>query len=197
MAGEPANFLAVVSRFGEIVGDYPLVRWIKGVAQGYEEELAKPPHFFPFQGTEKITFSRKRLIDVFLYTRYAHQPDERRVRQFGECLEQLGGRQQLLTYLFVSELWLASVHFLNAGRVIARVYDSYCQARGHAPSLVDSVSIETPGLGQLEKKEARQGRLRAQKVQQLAESLWEENGRPVGGPDQFLPLARQQLGTIQ
>ena len=197
MVGEPANFLAVVSRFGEIVGDYPLVRWIKGVAQEYKEELAKPPHFFPFQGTEKITFSRKRLIDVFLYTRYAHQPDERRVRQFGECLGQLGGRRQLLTYLFVTELWLASVHFLNAGRVIARVYDSYCQARGHAPSLVESVFTETPGLGQLKKKEARRARLMARKVQELAESLWEEKGRPVGGPEQFLPIAHQQLRTIQ
>lgn len=197
MSGEPANFLAVVARFADVVGDFPLVRWIRGVADQYEKELAKPPHFFPFDGADKITFSRKRLIDVFLYTRYAHQPNAQRLRQFEKCLEAVGGRRQLLTYLFLSELWLASVHVLNAGRVIARVYDAYCQARGCAPSLVDSVSKETPGIGQLEKKALRRERIFAQKAQQLAESLWEENGRPEGGPSQYMAQASEQLGVIQ
>jgi hypothetical protein len=197
MSREPANFLSVVASFADVVGDFPLIRWIQGIAHQYEIELAEPPHLFPVDGAENITFSRKRLIDVFLYTRYAHQPNAQRLRQFEECLEAVRGRHQLLTYLFLTELWLASVHMLNAGRVIARVYDAYCENRGCVHSFIDSIHKETPGIGQLEKKEQRRQRILAEKTKQLAELMWEECGKPDGGPALFLPQAREQLNEIE
>ena len=85
MEKEPANFLRAVEVFTDAIDGYPLANWIRGIAGEYEAELDSQPDFVPFLGRRNCPFTRKRLIDVFLYTQYAHQPDERRAREFQEC----------------------------------------------------------------------------------------------------------------
>ena len=59
--------------------------------------------------------------------------------------------------------------------------------------MLGSLSEDNPALGALEKKDAQRTRLFLEKSQELAQSLWEKNGRPSGGPEKFLSLAMEQL----
>jgi len=72
---------------------YPLGKWIVGVGAEYERELQKPPGFVPYVGQGKFPFARKRLIDVFLYTQYAHQPSDDRTRLYRLKISSAGPRQ--------------------------------------------------------------------------------------------------------
>ena len=140
-----------------------------------------------------MPFSRKRLIDVFLYTRYAHQPDQRRTRQYTDCLVAVGNRQALLTWMFLNTMWQCALHMGNAGQVIAGFYDAYCDHHGVSGLILASVKTESPGIGTKETKEARRERILAEKAQELAQSMWESNGRPSGGAAMYLQEAREQL----
>jgi hypothetical protein len=194
MAKEPANFLKAVTVFCNLISGYPLAAWVKGVAEDYEEDLKGKPNFIPIIGREHWVFSRKRLIDLFLYTRYAHQPDDRRVRQYQECLASVGGRSDLLTWLFLTELWCCALHIRNAGVIVADFYAGYCGHHKLSPAIVASVSNDHPGIGSLEKRDVRRARLFQEKAEELAKMIWQQNGRPEGGFTQFVQKAREQLG---
>jgi hypothetical protein len=193
MDGEPASFLKAAAVFGDACQGYSLANWVKGVAGEYEKELDEKPHFAPFAGPAGWSFSRKRLIDVFVYTQYAHQPDGRRAHQFQECLASAGGKRPLLTWLFLTELWQCALHMRNAGVVIAGFYERYCQYHKVSCDLLASVRSDNPGLGTLEKKEDRRERILREKTDELAAHIWTERGRPEGGPAQFSEEARLRL----
>jgi len=192
---EPANFLKAVAVFGEVTQGYPLAGWVKGIEGEYRRELDAKPDLAPIAGREKWSFSRKRLIDVFLYTQYAHQPDDKRTRQFEECLAEVGSSRPMLTWLFLGALWQCSLHMHNAGVMIADFYHLYCRFHKVSPSILASVSSSIPGLGMLEKKEDRQARIFREKSEELAMTIWQNSGRPQGGPTQFLLQARAQLSA--
>jgi len=193
MEKEPANFLKAVATFSDAIQGYPLAEWVQGVARQYESELKEKPVFVPIIGQENWRFTRKRLIDVFLYTCYAHQPDERRTRQFQECLAATGGRRDLLTWLFLTVLWECAIHMRNAGKVIADFYDRYCQHHSVSGKVLLSVSEESPGIGKLETKEKRKERILTAKAQELAQSMWESDGCPPGGSKRDFEQAYERL----
>ena len=193
MEKEPANFIKAVAVFEEVVRGYRLSNWVKGVAGEYEAELELKPNFVPFLGQGKFTFTRKRLIDVFLYTQYAHQPDANRSRQFQECLSVVGNSRPSLTWLFLTELYACSLHIRNAGVIIADFYDRYCQYHKISSDVLVSMANDNPGIGMLEKKEAREARIFRKKTEELAKNFWISKGRPDGGPKQFIKQASEQL----
>ncbi len=193
MTKEPAGFLKAVEVFSRATSDYPLGRWCEGSGADYQHELQEKPWLVPFVGHENVRFSRKRLIDVFLYTRYAHQPDATRERQYRDCLAEVGGRQALLTWLFLRVMWECSLHMRNAGLIITDFFNRYCEAHGATCAVLASVAHENPGIGYLEKKEDRERRLLEKAVSQLASQLWEEAGRPEGGPAKYAAEARSHL----
>ena len=195
MKNEPAAFLKAVKVFASVTRGYPLGKWIAGVGEVYERELCRPPSLVPYAGQGNFPFARKRLIDVFLYTQYAHQPNEKRARQFQECLAAVGGRQAVLTWLFLSAMWECSLHMHNAGVIIANFFDHYRQIHSVACDILMSVVHENPGIGKLEKKEDRNRRLFEEAVKRLAVQLWEEAGRPKGERRQFEDEARAQLSA--
>lgn len=190
---DKANFLAAVEVFCGATAGYPLSDWVKGVAEEYKEQLEEPPYFPPLIKRGSRPFTRKRLIDVYLYTRYAHQPSPQRTRQYEDCLEAFGSNPSALFWLFLSELQHCTNHMISAGRMIAGFVERYCQHHDNAPKLIDSVSAENPGLATLETREAREARILEQKAAELAHATWEENNRPPGGPEQFNAEARKQL----
>jgi len=195
MKNEPAGFLKAVEIFAGITQGYPLGKWIAGVGGEYKRELCQPPDPVPYVGQGNFPFARKRLIDVFLYTRYAHQPDAKRERQFQECLAAVGGRGALLTWLFLTVMWECALHMRNAGVIIADFFDRYRQVHGVACDVLMSVAHENPGIGSLEKKEDRERRLFEEAVKRLAAQLWKEAGRPKGERRQFEDEARAQLSA--
>ncbi len=193
MKNEPAGFLKAVAVFAGATQGYPLGNWIAGVGGEYEADLQKRPDLIPYVGRENWPFTRKRLIDVFLYTRYAHQPDDKRTRQFEECLAAVGNRQALLTWLFLSTMWECSLRMRSAGAIIADFFDRYRQVHGVACDILMSVARENPGIGKLEKREDREQRLLEESVSKLALQMWKDRGCPDGGPAQFEEDARRGL----
>jgi hypothetical protein len=193
MKDEPANFLKAVAVFEEAVRGYPLSNLVKGIGCDYELEMNKKPDFVPFPGQGEFPFTRKRLIDIFLYTQYAHQPNAKRSRQFQECLSAMDNNRPALTWLFLTELHACSLHILNAGGIIADFYDRYRQYHKVSSDVLASVASVNPGIGILEKKEVRETRIFREKAEELAKTIWRNNGCPEGGHMQFINQASEQL----
>ena len=193
MEKEPANFLKTVDLFEKTLDSHPLGKWVKAVAGEYESHLQEVPDLCQSRTDMIVTFSVKRLIDVFLYTQYAHQPDERRQRQFLECLQQVVGRRNFLTWQFLTEVWTCGLEIGNAGRVITGWFKQYCDHHGVTPDVLNSLRTEHTGLGTAEKEEVRKARLFREKVEELEVELWKQANRPEGGPVQFRLLAQKQL----
>jgi hypothetical protein len=193
MEKEPANFVKAVAVFAEALDDHPMGKWVRGMAANFETELAKAPNNFLVLGEMKLPFTVKRLIDVFLYTQYAHQPDEKRARQFGECLAAVKGDRSLLTFLFLTEIWQCALRIRNAGVLLEQFYEIYCQVHSPATDVLASLKTHHPGIGALEKQEDKEARAVEEKTDALARSLWEQAGRPKGGHAAFRETARLQL----
>lgn len=192
MEKEPANFEKAVAVFVKAIGDNPYAKWVAAGAAEYERHLNTPPDVF-FLPPATCTFTVKRLIDVFLYTQYAHQPKDNRPRQFDECLRQVHGKQAVLTWLFLTELSRLSGEIGSAGKVIAGWFKHYCASHGITPNVLGSLRGHHPGLGGVEKDEARRDRLFREQSEQLAADLWMQAGRPAGGPSQFFLIAQERL----
>ena len=193
MAKEPSNFLKAAEVFEKCLGDHPLGKWVKGASVEYEAHLEAMPEFRPFMQGTTLTFNVKRLIDVFLYTQYAHQPDDKRQRQFTECLQQVDGKRNFLTWLFLTEVWQCGLEIGSAGRVIADWFKRYCDHHRITPDVLSSLRTEHTGLGTAEKEEVRKARLFREKVEELELELWKQAGKPEGGPVQYRMLAQEQL----
>lgn len=193
MEKEPANFQKAAVVFVKALGSDRYAKFVEGTFKEYERHLDSPPDTPLFIRSGTCTFKVKRLIDVFLYTQYHHQPDEKRQRQFGECLAEVQGKHALLTWLFLTEIWKLSLEIGNAGRIISWWFQNYCDHHAVSPDVPNSLREHHAGLGATEKEEDRQARLFQEKVEQLATALWEEAGQPAGGQSQFLVVARDQL----
>lgn len=196
MEKEPANFLKAAEQFSAALGDQPLGNWVKGEGKSYEAKMGQVPDVRPFVGKGQCTFTRKRLIDVFIYTQYAHQPDGRRQRQYNECLNEVDGKKGLLAWMFLMEIWRASLQIQSAGRQITSWFNRYCDQHMVAADVVASFRVDNPGIGMEEKEEDRKARLFREKKQELAERLWAQNGYPPSGPGQFLGEAESQLKRV-
>lgn len=196
MTREPAHFLSAVSTYSNAIGDHPIAKWVKDEAAVYESKLGSPPTVVaPFGQSYQCTFTSKRLIDVFIYTRYAHQPDDQRQRQFSECLAELQGKRHLMTWLFLKTLWECALTISNAGTQIAQWFHRYCQEKQISADVLGSLAKEIPGIGSQEKAKSRKVRLFDEKCDALAVEMWIENGRPERGPAQFLPIAKERLNA--
>jgi len=193
MRKEPANYSKATKAFAQVIDGHPLAIWLTAETQQYEDLLKGEPQFLFFRADSKRAFCRKRLIDVFLYTQYAHQPDETRQKQFSACLAAVDGKRPLLTWLFFSVVWECALHMRNAGVLIVDLYDRYCKFHKVSGHVLPSVLEDNPGLGTLEKKEARQARLLREKADDLAIELWKEAGSPAEGHTQFLDEACEQI----
>lgn len=198
MQNEPANFVKSATLFATALGDNPYGRWVLGAAKSYEAKLAKKPSmcFGPF----KFNLTRKRLIDVFLYTQYAHQPDDihketsqQRERQFAECLKEVGDSHAVLTWLFLSELSQMGGEINSAGKIVSHWFDLYCQHHSLTPDVLKSLLHEHPGIGTLEKEADRRERILGEKAQEVATELWKQAGSPPNGAVHYLHLAHEQL----
>jgi len=192
MDKEPGNFPRAVEAFAKAVFPHPVGRWVKGIGGEYAHALCAVPNLIPFAPKAQATFTRKRLIDVFLYTQYAHQGDRKRERQYAECLAQVNQKRGLLFWVFLMSMWECALHIRHAGIRIASFTEKYCQYYGQPTSVVGRAA-DYIGMGELEKQCDREARVFREKAEELAMELWKQGGRPEGGPAQFLNEARERL----
>lgn len=191
MAKEPSNFLKATVVYCKALDGHPYADWVKAEGVEYEHSLTASVNSLPL--TQPVTFTRKRLIDVFLYTQYHHQPDERRQQQYNECLTQVSGKKQLLTFLFLTELQNICLIYGNAGRVVSAWFRRYCEHHKISADVLQSLRIDNPHLGVVEKKSDRTARLFNEQVEKLALELWNQRNCPDSGPDGFKGEAEEQL----
>lgn len=192
MLKEPGNFPKAAEAFAGALLPHPVARWVEGVAAEYQKDLNTVPDMVPIQKKGQVTFTRKRLIDVFLNTQYAHQGEESQKRQYAECLAQVDSQREVLFWLFLKSMWECSLHIRNAGVQIASFTEHYCKCHGLTPSPVEFAS-EYIGMGQLEKKGDREVRILREKAEELAVTLWKNAGGPEGGHVRFFDQAVAQL----
>ena len=194
MEKEPANFQKTCTLMSQILASHPYGKWLKGAASQFESELNSPANILPF--VKNVTFTRKRLVDVFLYTQYAHQPSDKRTKQYHECLLELGNRSEMLTWMFLTELWKLSLEIGNAGRFISAWFRRYCDHHNVSPNIIDSVKMISEGIGSLETNAVRSDRILNEKAIPVAEQLWVDAGKPEGGPHIFHKQARKKVSEL-
>ncbi|AQQ71170.1 hypothetical protein SMSP2_01536 [Limihaloglobus sulfuriphilus] len=195
MVSEPYNFNKTVELFCEKLPSHPLIKWIRATEQEYLHHLDNIPSFTPQTNNSQISFKVKRLIDVFLYTQYVHQPDERRARQYAECLAVLNRNEDYLLWLFLSEIKISAIHIYNAGKCIVGVFNRYCKENVISNAIVDIVSSGS-GIGSQEKQAHKEQRIFTAKVEELAEHLWREDGCPEVGTRFYRKQAEEQLRKL-
>jgi len=193
MPKEPANLMKTAAVFESALVDHTAGRWIAAGAADIAARLEEPPAFVPFNGKDRPTFTLKLLIEVFLYTQYAHQPDDKRSQEFHQCLQEVGNDRAVLTYLFLSELWSLSIQIVNIGQHIANLFDIYCEHHNIAFDVVLSPGDVHSGIGRLEKAHQREDRVVRENAEKLARTLWQKAGEPPGGPHAFFADALTQL----
>ena len=196
MEKEPAGFLKAVEVFTRVTSGYALGSWVASVGEEYRRKLREPPAMFPLIDRETFCIKRKRLIDVTIYTQYAHQPCHARSKQYNKCLTAVGHRHGLLTWICLSTMWECSLHMKNAGLIITRLLDAYCDVNHISRDILESIAITNPGIGQLENRRNREQRLTNEAESQLSQRLWTEAGEPQGGPAEFIAIARQRLRDV-
>ncbi|MFA7237436.1 MAG: hypothetical protein WC058_11275, partial [Phycisphaeraceae bacterium] len=189
---------STANTFSDIASEHPIGKWVYGVWKEYERELECKPDFVPFGtgqlfGKSNVPFTRKQLIDVFLYTRYAHQPNSKRTQEYTDYLKSVNNYAAALWWLFLGEMWHMSLHMRNAGNVIVGFYEQYCTHHKIRVEYLASVSLENAGIGSLEKREDKATRLLTEKGTELAQAIWRNNGCPPGGYIQFLDQAINEL----
>ncbi|HUW83783.1 MAG TPA: hypothetical protein VMZ31_13425 [Phycisphaerae bacterium] len=192
MCGEPGNFAKAAGAFARALGSHPLAKWVQDVEAKYQQAVNGIPHLAPFAQGGRVTFTRKCLIDAFIYTLYAHQGNKQSERDYADCLAQVNGKEPVLLWLFLQALSDCARHICYAGMQIASFTEHYCKCHGITPTAVRPAA-EYADLGELEKESDREARIFEEKAKQLAEALWQSAARPEGGPERFLHQAREQL----
>ncbi len=190
MAKEPANILKASVAFQLALSGNPISSLVNGRINEYEVELASVPNV-PHSDLIPVQFQAKRLIDAVMYTKYLHQPNSDREQQFFECLQQVGGRENYLNWLFLSQLHSLSMRMRNAGLVISSWFGDWCKHRNVSPNVVST--IDHDGIGACETKTDRDARLFRDKVKELEMALWRQANKPDGGPIQFRQQATTQI----
>ncbi|MGD0516770.1 MAG: hypothetical protein ABSA26_04475, partial [Thermoguttaceae bacterium] len=196
ITNERFTFWKARNIFNQYLRDYPLAKWVKGAAKQYQKYLNKVPSENPFVAQCTFPLTRKELFETYFYTHYVHQPDEKHEQLFQKCLDALDNKLPVLTWLFLTELWYCGHKMACVAQVITGVYDRYCRCHHVSPNILKSISECNPGMGILEKKYEQRDRIVQKKCEELALSLWNANGCPEGGPDQFLDQAKQRLWAV-
>jgi hypothetical protein len=103
------------------------------------------------------------------------------------------GSEDYLSWLFYTTLYVLSAHYVSAGRHIQSLVRAYTQVHNVSPSFDRSCVTDGSGVGVLEKAADREARIFREKAGELASQLWQDAGRPEGGPSRFFQEASEQL----
>jgi len=197
MVNERANLYKASNVFKRALTGHPLAKYVKGAVseytKGLKEKISDHPYFKFLTQNYCITFTVRQLIDVYLYTRYIHQPGQEKEHEFNEYLEQVGGKRDLLFWLFLLSLHYCAIQIKNAGNEIVKFHFHYCQFHQVSHEICEDIKNECLGIGTQETKKQKRDRILNEKTEQLAKNIWEQKGCPDGGYTQFLNEARKQL----
>jgi hypothetical protein len=170
-----------------------VIDWVAEERRLYDLFLDEPAA--KVAGTKPVfSFSNKRLIDVFLYTRFAHHPNESRTRQLKQMREEVGS-DEWLEFMFYSVVQQAAITYCNVSQYIAFEMDGYWKVGGLQPSADTTPFCNAGDRGVLRTaKEESEERIR-KRAERLGEDLWKIAGSPANALPQFVEDAMRQLSA--
>ncbi len=170
-----------------------LIDWVAEERRLYDEFLHGPAAEFP--GTQPVySFSNKRLIDVFLYTRFAHHPDETRTRQLRQMRVEVGS-EDLLEFMFYTAVQHAAMIYCNVSQYIAFEMDGYWKVGGLHPTADVTPFCNGADRGVLLTAEEEVRDRLMKRAAKLGEELWKNAGSPSNELPQFVQDAIQHLSN--
>jgi hypothetical protein len=172
MDGEPGNFEKACRVYAQHFSNKRITRWVEGVKDEYKRELDLPAGQI---WDHSQTFSTGRLLDVFIYTRYAHQPNARRSRQYRECFDEVGDESKLV-WMFCCALLTVSMHFVNVLQYIEDDLERYLAASGKGPSIGCRPLIDSKATGSKEIVDAAILQKVHDYAVRMGQELWQESG---------------------
>jgi len=191
MTGEKGCYIKACKVFCSNFPNKRSADWIEADKQEYEEFLNQNAGILE-RSKPNYSFSNKRLVDVFLYTRFAHQPQPSRISQYEKCLAEVGELARL-EWMFYSVTHSISCYYLNAARMIRGVLATYLEHTGQLASVDVSPFANVDGRGtQQTREEENQSRLGVFAIQ-MGEELWKEAGSPEGERENYIERSQETL----
>lgn len=168
-----------------------VIDWVAEERRLYDEFLQAPAA--KIASTQPVfSFSNKRLIDVFLYTRFAHHPSEERTRQLKQMRNEVGS-DEWLEFMFYEVIQQAAIIYSNVSQYIAFEMDGYWKVGGLQPSADTTPFCNGGDRGVLlTAKEEAEERIR-KRAEKLGEDLWNNAGCPANELPRFVQDAVRQL----
>ncbi len=191
MTGEPGNYLKACDAYTQHFLNKRITDWVSAEKQLYEQFLSKQVCVFPGLGPP-YSFTNKCLIDAFLYTKFVHQPQERRIKQFREYLQEVGNAHRMEFACYNAMLELAR-HYSGLQWVLSNELPAYLNHTGARPSFDSPPFINEGGRGSRVTKEELEARQLHEHAEKLGYELWTNAGKPEGELPDYVARAELSL----
>jgi hypothetical protein len=178
MDGEPGNYVKTCNVYVRNFLNKRLTDWVSEEKQLYEQFLATSASMFP--GMEPLwSFSTKRLIDVFLYTRFVHQPKEDRIKHFTRCLQEVGNPDRM-EFAFYNAMRQVASYYVRLHWIVSNELPCYLNHTGARPSFDGPPLVNEGGRGSSLTKEEREAQQLYERARTLGYELWTVAGMKDG-----------------
>ncbi len=191
MDREPGNYLKACEVYTTHFLNKRVTDWVVAEKRLYEHFLGDRASLFP--GLEpRFTFNNKCLIDAFLYTKFIHQPQDRRIRQFHRSLQEVGNadRMEFACYNAMLEV---SRFYARLQWVVSNELPAYLRHTGASPSFECPPFVNEGGRGICLTKEELAAKQLHERAESLGYELWKEDGRPEGKLPAYIEQAEACL----
>jgi hypothetical protein len=193
MTKEPGNFLKACDVYSRNFVDEHLSRWIAAERKSFKTFLESKAALHV--GAQPVySFSNKQLFDTFIYTKYAHQPQPRRIKQYGMCLSEVGSEARLF-FMFCTAISFGGMHCVNAAKIIGTGLDSYLQGTNGKPSFDVTPYPDASHPRQKRMVDSRKMEILRQHSSKLGERFWNEEGAVAGQLQECMTRAHEMLSS--
>lgn len=175
MENEPGNYLKACGAYSQHFLNKRLTDWVDVEKELYKSFLSSAASFGGLP--PEYSFTNKRLIDIFIYTKFAHQPSRERAKQLNDCLLEVGNPAKL-EWMFHMTVGHIAACYRNVLSVIDNELKAYLKLGGTPPSLDCAPYANEGGHGQQLTEEERQQRTLKDRAEKLGNDLWREAGSP-------------------
>jgi hypothetical protein len=191
MDGEPGNYAKACDVYTKHFLNKRITDWISAEKRLYEQFLCGRASLFPGLGPP-YSVENKPLIDAFLYTKFVHQPQERRIKQFQTFLQEVGNadRMEFACYNAMLEL---TRYYSRLQWVLANELPGYLNHTGAKPSFDSPPFVNEGGRGSRLTKEELEARQLHDRAEKLGYELWTKDGKPDGELPQYVVRAEACL----
>jgi len=191
MDGEPGNYVKACDVYVRHFLNKRVTDWVSAERRLYEDFLSKQASFFPGMNPP-YSFTNKCLIDAFLYTKFIHQPQERRIRQFHGFLQEVGNADRLEFACYNAMLELGR-YYSRLQWVLSSELPAYLNHTGARPSFDSPPFVNAGGRGSRLTKEELEAKQLHERAERLGYELWTKEGKPEGDLPAYVARAESLL----